>query len=167
MGAGGRYFDKLSTGIKACFDEIDFDWLLKHVPMNKRVLSKWLKAGYMEKNAFHHTEKGTPQGGIISPILANLCLDGLEACIANTRRERRKHKLNVVRYADDFVITGASKEHLETVVKPRVIAFLAERGLRLSEEKTRITHINEGFDFSCPELVEGSAGMSGNTTASY
>jgi retron-type reverse transcriptase len=81
---------------RTAFDEISHDWLLTHVPMNKRVLKKWLKAGYMEKNAFHHTEKGTPQGGIISPILANLCLDGLEACIANTGRERRKHKLNVI-----------------------------------------------------------------------
>ena len=86
-------------------------------------------------------------GGVISPILANLCLDGLEACIAKNVSEKRRYKLNVIRYADDFVITGATKEHLETVVKPRVIAFLAERGLRLSEEKTRITHINEGFDF--------------------
>ena len=87
----------LEGDINACFDEISPEWLLTHVPMNKRVLKKWLNAGYMEKNAFHHTEKGTPQGGIISPILANLCLDGLEACIANTGRERRKHKLNVIR----------------------------------------------------------------------
>jgi RNA-directed DNA polymerase len=73
----------LEGNIKACFDEISHDGLLTHVPMDKRVLKKWLKAGYREKNAFHHTEKGTPQGGIASPLLANLCLDGLEACIAN------------------------------------------------------------------------------------
>lgn len=93
----------LEGDIKACFDEISHEWLLTHLPMNRRVLKKWLNAGYLEKNAFHHTEKGTPQGGIISPILANRCLDGLEACIANTGRERRKHKLNVIRYADDCV----------------------------------------------------------------
>lgn len=86
----------LEGDIKACFDEISHDWLLQHVPMDKRVLKKWLQAGYMEKNAFHDTTKGTPQGGIISPILANLCLDGLEACIANTGRERRRHKLNAM-----------------------------------------------------------------------
>jgi len=137
----------LEGDIKACFDEISHDWLLKHVPMDKRVLKAWLKAGYLEENAFYHTEQGTPQGGVISPILANLCLDGLASCIAKNSSEKQRHKLNVIRYADDFIITGASKEHLETVVKPRVVAFLAERGLRLSEEKTHITRIEKGFDF--------------------
>ena len=137
----------LEGDIKACFDEISHEWILKHVPMHKRTLEKWLKAGYMEKDAFHHTEKGTPQGGIISPLLANLCLDGLEACIAKNVTERHRHKLNVIRYADDFIITGDSKEWLENVVKPHIVQFLDERGLKLSEEKTRITHIEKGFDF--------------------
>jgi RNA-directed DNA polymerase len=74
-------------------------------------------------------------------------LDGLEACVAETITEKRRHKINVVRYADDFIITGDSREWLENQVKPRVIRFLAERGLRLSEEKTHITHIEKGFDF--------------------
>jgi RNA-directed DNA polymerase len=137
----------LEGDIKACFDKISHEWILKHTPMHKRTLKKWLKSGYMEKDAFHHTEKGTPQGGIASPLLANLCLDGLEACVTEKEWERRRHKINVIRYADDFIITGDSKEWLEDVVKPRVIRFLAERGLELSEEKTHITHIEKGFDF--------------------
>lgn len=137
----------LEGDIKACFDEISHDWLLANVPMDKRILRKWLNAGFMEKQVFHTTEQGTPQGGIISPILANLCLDGLETCVIKNERERRRYKVNVIRYADDFVITGDSKEWLESVAKPRLIQFLQSRGLRLSEEKTHITHIAQGFDF--------------------
>ena len=137
----------LEGDIKACFDEISHEWLLDNVPMDKGMLNKWLKAGYREKQVFHHTDKGTPQGGIISPLLANLCMDGLESCMYKNLHEKRTHKINVIRYADDFIITGDSKEWLDDVVKPRVIQFLKTRGLRLSEEKTHITHINKGFDF--------------------
>jgi len=66
----------LDADIKACFDRISHDWLLAHVPMDKAILKAWLRAGYIEDNAFHATEEGTPQGGIISPLLANLALDG-------------------------------------------------------------------------------------------
>ena len=137
----------LEADIKACFDQISYTWLMENIPMDKRILHQWLKAGYMEKQVFHHTENGTPQGGIISPLLANLCLDGLEACVIKNQTEKRQHKINVIRYADDFIITGDSKEWLETVVKPRVIQFLSERGLTLSEEKTHITQVTKGFDF--------------------
>ena len=91
----------LEGDIKACFDEISHEWMMKNIPTQKRMLRKWLKAGYMEENVFHDTEKGTPQGGIASPLLANMCLDGLEACVVNNRTEKRQHKVNVVRYADD------------------------------------------------------------------
>jgi RNA-directed DNA polymerase len=137
----------LEGDIKACFDEFSHAWMLQHIPMHKRTLRKWLKAGYMEENAFHPTEKGTPQGGIASPLLANLCLDGLEACVVGNRTEQRRYKVNVVRFADDFIITANSKEWLQEVAKPRVIRFLAERGLKLSEEKTHITQVTKGFDF--------------------
>ena len=106
----------------------------------------FLKRG-MEKQVFHHTEKGTPQGGIISPLLANLCLDGLESCLYKNIHEKRTHKINVIRYADDFIIRGDSEEWLEAVVKPRVIQFLDSRGLKLSEDKTHITQVSNGFDF--------------------
>ncbi len=113
--------------------------------MDKTSLKQWLKAGYMEGNIFHDTEAGTPQGGIISPTLANMTLDGMEAVVrlATARTE----KVNFVRYADDFVITGATKDVLEEKVKPAIVQFLSERGLTLSEEKTLITHIDHGFDF--------------------
>ncbi len=131
--------------IKSCYDRISHPWMRANIPMDKSILSKWLDAGYMEKNAFHPTEEGTPQGGIISPTLMNMTLNGLEQAVK--RAISRRDKVNVVVYADDFIITGVSKEVLERKVKPAVIAFLRKRGLELSLEKTQITHIVDGFDF--------------------
>jgi RNA-directed DNA polymerase len=136
----------LEGDIRGCFDNISHDWLLAHVPTDKRVLRSWLKAGFVERDRLFPTEAGTPQGGIISPVLANLTLDGLEKLLSQ-RFKSRKHKVHTVRYADDFVITGSSKELLENEVKPFVEKFLAERGLQLSQEKTKLTHISDGFDF--------------------
>jgi RNA-directed DNA polymerase len=113
--------------------------------MDKPILRKWLAAGYMEEGVVYPTEAGTPQGGIASPALTNMALDGLEE-IAR-RAVSRNHKGHVVRYADDFIITGASKEVLETKVKPAIVTFLKECGLELYGEKTRITHIDDGFVF--------------------
>lgn len=135
----------LEGDIKACFDEIDHEWLITHVPMDTQVLGQWLAAGYMEDGALYPTEDGTPQGGIISPTLMNLALDGLEE--AARKAAPKNQKIHVIRYADDFVITGLSREVLDQQVKPAVVAFLKERGLELSSEKTRISHIDEGFDF--------------------
>jgi len=135
----------LEGDIKGCFDNIDHQWMLKNIPMDKDILKKWLAAGYMEKGKLFSTEAGTPQGGIASPTLANMALDGLEMLVKNI--SKRGDKTNVVRYADDFIITGSSKELLENTIKPAVEKFLEERGLTLSQEKTKITHIEEGFDF--------------------
>lgn len=140
----------LEGDIKGCFDNISHNWLLQHVPMNKQVLQKWLKAGYFEGNTLFPTKSGTPQGGIISPVLSNLALDGLQAALKGlfrTVREARAAKVNFIRYADDFIITGSSKELLEQQVKPLVKNFLSQRGLELSETKTFITHVSDGFDF--------------------
>src|ERR1035438_8241047 len=119
--------------------------------MNQKLLSGWLKAGYVESGKLFPTEAGTPQGGIASPTIANIALDGLEAVLAErfgrTRSASRQSRVRLVRYADDFLILGTSKELLEKEVKPCVEAFLAERGLQLSPVKTRITHVSEGFDF--------------------
>src|SRR5207302_9807041 len=97
------------------------------------------------------TEAGTPQGGICSPVLANMTLDGLEqvlkGSIGSTNRKRAEAKVHLIRYADDFLISGSSKELLEQEIKPRVEQFMHERGLTLSQEKTIITHIKSGFDF--------------------
>ena len=141
----------LEGDIKGCFDHISHEWLLRNVIIDARMLRKWLGAGVIEKNVFHITDEGTPQGGIISPTLANITLDGMEALLDKyrTRRENGKtvcRKVNLVRYADDFIITGESREVLEEI-KADLILFLQERGLELSEEKTLITHIDDGFDF--------------------
>jgi RNA-directed DNA polymerase len=71
----------LEGDIKACFDKISHSWLIENSMTDKSILQKWLKSGYIEKNVFHHTEAGTTQGGIISPTLANIALDGLENAI--------------------------------------------------------------------------------------
>jgi len=135
----------LEGDIKGCFDNISHDWLLAHIPMERAILRKWLKAGLIDQQAFRPTEAGTPQGGIISPVLANMTLDGLEAEIR--KHFRQPDKVHVIRYADDFIVTGCSKELLENEIKPLLIEFLEVRGLELSPEKTSITHIDEGFDF--------------------
>lgn len=135
----------LEGDIKACFDKISHDWLQRHVMMDKSILKQWLKAGYMEKGVFNDTEVGTPQGGTASPTLANMTLDGLEAIIQSITT--KGDKIHFVRYADDFICTSKSRETLETEVQPAIINFLKERGLELSLEKTKITHISDGFDF--------------------
>ena len=142
----------LEGDIKGCFDNISHDWLIANVPLDKVVIRKWLKAGFMESGLLNPTVAGTPQGGIISPVLANLALDGLEEVLEShfgkkNTKASYKTKVNYVRYADDFVITGISKEVLVCEVKPIVEAFMAERGLTLSAEKTVVTHIEGGFDF--------------------
>jgi RNA-directed DNA polymerase len=113
--------------------------------MDKAILRKWLKAGFIESRTLWPTEAGTPQGGIISPTLANMALDGLERELR--RRFRQPAKMNVVRYADDFIVTADSKELLENEVRPLVADFLKTRGLELSPEKTSISHLDRGFDF--------------------
>ena len=141
----------LEADIKSCFDRISHEWVLANIPMDKATLQKWLKAGFIEKHVLYPTEEGTPQGGIASPVIANLVLDGLEKQLKekypkNTPKGR-KAKVNLVRYADDFIVTGSSKELLQDEVIPLVKQFLTERNLELSQEKTRITHIEDGFDF--------------------
>jgi RNA-directed DNA polymerase len=135
----------LEGDIKACFDEIGHQWLLEHVPMDREVLRQWLRAGFVEKGRLFPTRAGTPQGGVISPLLANWTLDGLEATVKGMFGYRPK--VHLIRYADDFVVVAETKDILEGTVKPAIQKFMAERGLRLSEEKTVITHIRDGFDF--------------------
>ena len=140
----------LEGDIKGCFDNINHDWLIANVCMDKVILKKWLKSGFIESGRMFSTQAGTPQGGIISPVLANLALDGLQKALADlfpTVRSARAAKINLVRYADDFIITGSSRELLEDVVRPLVEKFLAARGLVLSKTKTKVTHVTEGFDF--------------------
>jgi len=143
----------LEGDIKGCFDNINHDWILENIPMDKEILRKWLKCGYIETNKLFTTDSGSPQGSPISPTISNMVLDGLERTIKSKYHKRKINgrayfpKVNFVRYADDFIVTGDSKELLENGIKPIIIDFLEERGLELSEEKTLITHINDGFDF--------------------
>ena len=142
--------------IKGCFDNINHEWLIANIPMDKRIMRQFLKAGFIYQGNLFSTQTGSPQGGAISSIYANMALDGLEKLIQdkyhrNSRGNienhyRAKTKVNLVRYADDFIITANSKEIAEEL-KLLVSHFLQSRGLQLSEEKTAITHINNGFDF--------------------
>ena len=121
------------------------EWILKNIPMDKSILREWLEAGYIENNLKYPGTKGTPQGGIISPTIANMALDGLEQAVRDA--VPRRNRVNFVRYADDFIVTGKSKRLLEEKVKPAIEEFLKERGLKLSTEKTRVTYIKDGFTF--------------------
>ena len=141
----------LDADISGCFDNINHDWLSNNIPMDKVTLKKWLKSGFKWNGQLFDTEAGTPQGGIISPTLANMTLDGMEDALkkrfgVKNSSEANRNKVNLIRYADDFVITGTTKEVLEEA-KELMVEFLKDRGLTLSEEKTKIVHIEEGFDF--------------------
>jgi RNA-directed DNA polymerase len=135
----------LEADIQACFDRIAHHWMLMNILMDKKVLKAWLQAGYIDRGVLYSTVAGTPQGGIASPLLANMTLDGLESAIK--MRVPETAKVHVIRYADDFVVTGDSKEILQEKVMPAIRDFLQERGLNLSAEKTKITRIEDGFDF--------------------
>lgn len=143
----------LGGDIKGCFDNISHDWLLKNIPMDKQILQLWLKAGLILKDEFYDTEAGTPQGGIISPCLAVLTLNGLEKELKSKFKKRKvngisiRPKVNIVTYADDFIVTGDTETQLREEVMPVIVSFMGERGLELSTEKTLITHIDTGFDF--------------------
>jgi RNA-directed DNA polymerase len=230
-GAGGvnqvaRCCWVLDADIKSFFDEIDHQVILSRTPVFQRVIDSWLKAGVFEGSVFNPTELGTPQGGVISPLLANIALHGLEdlfhewslvggnkyVCetvetfteppkgyrkckpenavlslqgpqkprtslrnlppkiygpypdgswrtlrlVVNDkkmrtspalRKDTKLRDLRLIRYADDFAALARSRRQLETAVLPKLREFLSARGLRLSEEKTRIVRDTDGFDF--------------------
>lgn len=148
----------LEGDIKGCFDNISHDWMLGNITIDKQILKKWLKAGYVEKQSLFPTKEGTPQGSVISPVLANLVLDGLEMAIdvacnikhwgkKNPKRRVNTQGIHFIRYADDFIVTCDNRHTLETIIKPTIEQFLKVRGLELSQDKTIITHIDIGFDF--------------------
>ena len=130
--------------IKACFDRLSHSWFEENIPMDKVILGKFLKAKFMEKGVIYPTTQGIPQGGIASATLTVMALSGLEKTL---KAIFKKEKVNFVGYADDFIITCASKELLEREVIPIVKEFLKVRGVEISQEKSKITHISDGFDF--------------------
>jgi len=167
MFASRSYEWVFEADIAACFDEIDHTALMGRVRRrigDRRVLAlvkAFLKAGILsEDQVLRRTDTGTPQGGILSPLLANIALEVLdehftrvwEATSATRvdRSRRRRHGQPVyrlVRYADDFVVlVSGSREHAEAV-REQTADVLAPMGLRLSEEKTTVVHIDDGFDF--------------------
>jgi RNA-directed DNA polymerase len=164
----------MDADITGCFDNIDHDYLAKQVDKHWRpIIRQWLKAGYIFNNEFNATKMGTPQGGTISPLLANIALDQMETDLiehlrgikgwkkkigstkVSTVKEkktgkeykyRKNLKLELVRYADDFVIIHEDKEVISES-KRYIQEWLKIRGLTLSEEKTKIVHSTSGFDF--------------------
>jgi len=144
---------------KACFDTLKHEFILKQIKgfPSYDLVEKFLKAGYVDNNVFYNTDEGTPQGGLLSPLLTNIALNGMEETLNITYSKVKnkktgyvsyvtKGKYRMVRYADDFLIFAKSKEDIEAlhdILDP----YLKERGLTLAEDKTRITHISDGFDF--------------------
>lgn len=139
----GRDTWVLEADIKGFFDNIAHESILNMIGNfpNRKLIKEWLKAGFLFQGKFNPTEQGTPQGGVISPLLANIGLHGLENHIKATNP-----KLGVVRYADDFIVTARDKKSLETA-QNLIQAWMSERGLELSSEKTFITSMEDGFDF--------------------
>jgi RNA-directed DNA polymerase len=153
-GASGWLLD---ADISGCFDNIGHEPLLARLPVFTTTIQRWLKAGTVELGTWKPTAAGAPQGGPLSPLLANVALDGMERLfgaedergryVRPSGRRGTNRGISLVRYADDLVVTAPTREILLTHVVPKLTAFLGERGLQLSEAKTRIVHIDEGFDF--------------------
>jgi RNA-directed DNA polymerase len=141
----------VDADIKGAFDNINHDYLMQalgEVP-GRELIRQWLKAGIVEDGVYHDTSMGTPQGGVISPLLLNIALHGMEAALG-VRYNRQgviEGRRAVVRYADDFVVFCESQEDALRVKDKLLPPWLAERGLALSGEKTKIVHLTEGFDF--------------------
>jgi RNA-directed DNA polymerase len=152
---GSRHW-VLDADIKGCFDNIDHEKLMEVIGNfpGRELIRQWLKAGYLEDDVFHATDSGTPQGGVISPLLANIALHGMEEALGIKYRHVRTEgnwvlhpkSLALIRYADDFLVFCHTKEEAEEA-KRKLEIWFKERGLAFSEEKTRIVHLEEGFDF--------------------
>lgn len=133
----------LKTDIESCFENISHEWVLNHIPLDKKVLYQFLKSGYLEGSIYHSADKGIPQGGSISSVICNMVLDGIECCLLN----KFGKDVHMIRYADDIIIVADSFSFLVQSIVPEINLFLIERGLRLSSEKTKVVHISNGFDF--------------------
>lgn len=147
----------LDADIKGCFDNLAHEPLLARLPVFTTTIRRWLKAGVVELGHYSTTETGSPQGGPLSPLLANVALDGMERLfgaetsdgrpITPSQRKGLNRGISLCRYADDFVATAPTREVLEDYVMPQLTEFLRERGLALSAAKTRIVHVSQGFNF--------------------
>jgi RNA-directed DNA polymerase len=139
----------VDADIQGAFDNINHAYLLRAIGNfpARELVKQWLKAGVMENGVFSATESGTPQGGVISPLLANIALHGMETALEKRSCDGRKRPSRaVVRYADDFVVFCESQEDAQQA-QASLTTWLKERGLSLSPEKTRLAALSEGFDF--------------------
>lgn len=140
----------LEGDIKDCFGSIDQKWLVENIPIDKTILRKFLEAGFIENGEEYPTANGVCQGGTISPTLAVMALSGLECKLVSAKEKERhqnKDQVNMIFYADDFIVTAKGEIILTEKVIPTIKAALKEVGLELSKEKTKITRIEDGFDF--------------------
>jgi RNA-directed DNA polymerase len=140
----------VDADIAGAFDTIGHDYLLAAIAgfPAKALVKQWLKAGSIEMGQYHNTEAGVPQGGVISPLLANIALHGLAKLfdIHPAPNSKTTNRYLMTRYADDFLVFCKTRQDAQEAVE-RLHVWLAQRGLALSLEKTRITTIQEGFDF--------------------
>lgn len=154
---GIRYKPKyvLDADLKACFDNINQEALLNKLhtyAAMRQTVKSWLKAGVLEEGMFAPTEAGTPQGGTISPLLANIALQGMEEALLSKRNRTHVEQPILIRYADDFVVLHSDVEALKQA-EQKLVIWLAEMGLTMNAKKTKITHTlttyegNVGFDF--------------------
>lgn len=138
----------LDADVAKCFDTISHDFLLKNTLIcDLSVLEQWLISGVLEGREISKINVGTPQGGIISPLLCNITLNGIETATKQPRGKDGRLKVHLTRYADDFVVTGKTESILTQQVKPAIAEFLDARGLKFKESKTQTVNIAEGFDF--------------------
>jgi RNA-directed DNA polymerase len=133
----------LDADISKCFDNISHEPLLRKIPVFKTIIRNWLKAGVITFGEYAEVSDGTPQGGVISPLLANIALTGMERLFTDSGPKG----ISLVRFADDFVVIASSKVILEKWVLPKITTFLNESGLSINKAKTKIVHREEGFSF--------------------
>ncbi|MFF3942977.1 group II intron reverse transcriptase/maturase [Streptomyces phaeofaciens] len=141
----------LDADLASAFDRINHDRLMEAIGAfpAKGAIGRWLRAGVMDGGRFSPTEEGTPQGGVISPLLLNVALHGMGITAGSkddAKQYERKMSPMLVRYADDFVVFCRTKEEAWTI-KDRISLWLKPRGLAFNEEKTRVVNLDEGFDF--------------------
>jgi len=142
----------LDADIKGCFNNIAHEPLIEKLSdfPGQALVARWLKAGYFKDQVFHMTLTGTPQGGVISPLLANIALHGMETALkVKYHKEgyvRSECRWIPVRYADDFLIFANTKEDCQVALDD-VVLWLAKRGMEISETKTSIRSMMDGFDF--------------------
>ncbi|MHA1745846.1 MAG: group II intron reverse transcriptase/maturase [Promethearchaeota archaeon] len=147
----------LDADISGCFDNINHEELLKQIPIFTLTIRRWLKASVVEFGSYRVTKSGTPQGGIISPLLANIALNGMERefgietstgnYYSPSMRRGKNKGISLIRYADDFVVCAPSRKIIVDYILPKLKEFLYQRGMLLNDSKTHIVHRNDGFDF--------------------